>query len=79
VGPTRTLDFKCVKEQQRESGLERTYEADFSSVCACDQAIKITFRVREYPEGIFSYHSYQSSDADIIVEPKVRGHMEILE
>jgi len=77
AGPTRILDFKCVKEQNLESGLERIYEADFLSVCGCDQAIKITFRVREHPEGIFDYQGYQSADAEIIIGPKVRESMNI--
>lgn len=73
-GPTRILDFQCVKEQMVEHGLERIYEGNFSAVCDCDQPIKITFRVRECPEGILSYLGYRSADAEIIIEPKVREH-----
>ena len=79
AGPTRIVDFQCVKEQILEHGLERIYEGDFSSVCDCDQPIKITFRVREHPEGIFDYHGYQSADAEIIVAPKVREHMDVVD
>jgi len=79
AGPTRTLDFKCVKEQQLESGRERIFEADFLSVCDCDQPIKITFRVREHPEGILSYHSFQSRDAELLMVPRVREHAEIVD
>jgi len=79
AGPTRTLEFKCFKEQILESGLERIYEADFLSVCDCDQPIKITFRVREHPESILSYHGYQSSDAELLIEPKVSEHTEIVD
>lgn len=79
AGPTRVLDFKCVKEQKLERGTERIHEAVFQAVCECDEPINIIFRVREYPEGMFSYHGYQSADADIIVEPKVREHMEIVD
>ena len=76
-GPTRILDFRCINEQMRENWLERTYEADFTAVCECDEHIKITFMVREYPESNFTYLGYKSSDAEIIIEPKVREHMEM--
>jgi hypothetical protein len=79
VGPTRILDFKCVREQTTEHGLERIHEADFLSVCDCDQPIRITFRVREHPEGVFDYHGYQSADAEIIVAPKVREHTDFVD
>jgi hypothetical protein len=78
-GPTRTLEFQCVKEQKLDKGWERIHEAVFSSTCDCDQAIKITFKVREYPEGYFDYHGYQSSDAEILVAPKVREHVDIVD
>ncbi|HZI31735.1 MAG TPA: hypothetical protein VFF11_05300 [Candidatus Binatia bacterium] len=79
VGPTLTFDFRCVAEQMTGRGLERIYEADFSSVCDCSENIKITFKAREHPEGIFDYLGYDSPDAEIIVEPKVREHMVIVD
>lgn len=75
VGPTRTLDFQCVQERQLERGLERIHEAELSTECDCDQPVKITFQVREYPEGNFSYHGYRSADAEMLLDPKVREHM----
>ncbi len=68
------MEFKCVSERKLEHGPERIYEADFSSICDCDQPLIITFRAREYPEGIFSYHGCHSADAEIIVQPNIREH-----
>jgi len=78
-GPTRTLDFLCVQERQLERGVERIHEADFTAVCDCDQPVKITFQVREYPEGNFSYHGCKSADADMLVDPNIREHMVIVD
>jgi len=77
-GPSRVLVFTCVGEQPLSHGLERTYEGEFSSVCECDQPLAITFRAKEYPEGVFSYCGYRSADAEIIAAPTVREHMEIM-
>jgi hypothetical protein len=79
TGPTRTLDFKCIKELVHDHGLERIYEAEVTFPCNCERPIHITFKAREYPESIFSYLGYQSADAEIIIEPKVREHMETLQ
>ena len=79
VGPSRTLDFHCVHEQLLEHGMERIYEADSTFGCACAQRPVITFRVREHPEGNFEYLGYRSADADVIIPPKVREHMEYVE
>lgn len=73
-GPTRILDFMCIREQMLEHGLERIYEGVFSTVCDCGQQVQIAFRVRECPEGIFSYQGFRSAEAEIIIEPKVREH-----
>jgi len=78
VGPSRVLEFRCVGERELQHGLERTYEGDFSAVCECDQPLTITFLAKEYPEGVFGCGGHRSSDAEIIVEPTVREHMEIL-
>jgi hypothetical protein len=58
--------------------MERIWEAGFSSVCDCDQPIQITFRVREYPESILSYHGYESAAAEMLVDPKIREHQVIV-
>jgi hypothetical protein len=79
AGPTRPLDFHCVQEKLLEHGVERIYEAGSTFHCACAQPITITFSVREHPEGNFAYHGYQSANADVIVAPKVREHMEYVE
>ncbi len=79
LGPTRTFNFSCVEEKMTEQGPERIYEAAYSSVCDCTQIVKITFRVREHPEGIFDYDGYHSSDAEIIIDPKVREHVDFVD
>ena len=79
TGPTRTLDFTCLTERRRDRGVERIYEAEVTFHCHCEQPIQITFKVREYPEGIFDYHGYRSSDADITIDPKVREHEEAVQ
>jgi hypothetical protein len=79
VTPTRILDFRCVEERQLEHGVERIHEADFITSCDCDQPIKITFQVREYPEGMFDYYGNRSSDAEVLLPPKVREHEVIVD
>ena len=79
VGPTRTLDFHCIREQPSEHGWERIHEAEFSQTCACDQVVKIIFQVRECPPGNFSYHGYRSADADLLAAPKIREHEDIVD
>lgn len=74
VAPTRIVSFNCVEERQLDRGIERIYEADFTTSCDCDQPINITFQVREYPEGIFDYHGNRSSNAEVLLPPKVREH-----
>lgn len=79
VGPTRTLDFLCVRELRSEKGVERILEAEFVQRCHCDQMLKLRFQVREFPPGNFSYHGCQSSDADLLAIPNVREHEEIMD
>lgn len=77
-GPTLTFDFTCVQENTTDHGLERIHQADFSSAYECSENIRITFKVREHPEGIFDYLGYESADAEIIIPPKVREHTVIV-
>ena len=79
VGPTRTLDFQCVRELQSEKGVERILEAEFVQRCHCYQILKLRFQVREFPPDNFSYLGCQSSDADLLAIPKVREHEEIMD
>lgn len=79
AGPTLTFDFRCVAENRNEHGLERIYETNFSSVCDCAQSINITFKVREHPEGIFDYLGYESPDAEVMIAPKTREHLLIVD
>lgn len=77
MSTTRMLDFNCIKEQWRDRGRERVYEADTSYTCQCGQTINIKFRVCEYPEDVFNYENYSSADAEIISEPKIREHLDM--
>jgi len=79
VGPTRTLDFQCIREQLLEKGLERILEGEFTMTCDCDQTLKMKFQVREFPAGIFSYHGYQSADSDLLARPNIREHEDIVD
>jgi hypothetical protein len=78
IGPTRTLDFLCVREQKNGRWAERFYEAEFTAHCLCHQTLKMKFRVREYPPGNFSHHSCQSVDIDLLDPPHVREHEDLL-
>jgi hypothetical protein len=79
VAPTRTLDFRCIREQTLEHGLERIYEAELTSHCDCDEKITITFQAREYPPGLFDYYGYRSNNAEVILAPRVREHAAIVD
>lgn len=79
VGPTRTLDFRCVREQKLDKDVERILEGDFLTVCDCDQPIKIVFQVREHPSGYFTYLGYRSAEADLLAVPHIREHETIVD
>ena len=79
VGPTRTLDFVCVRELATAKGVERILEADFVQRCDCDQMMQIRFQVREFPAGIFSYRGYQSADVELLAAPKIREYEGIVD
>jgi hypothetical protein len=49
---TSRLSFKRIDQQERETGVERSYEVTALFNCECGNTIEITFNVWEYPKRI---------------------------
>jgi predicted SprT family Zn-dependent metalloprotease len=76
MGETRLLDFDCVEEEEREMGVERTYETTSPYACQCGNTIEITFEVWEYPEGAYNCENCSCSGGEVTVKPKVKVQMD---
>lgn len=66
------LSFDCVEEEEREMGVERTFEALYDRTCECGNRIEITAEVWEYPEGAFNCKDVKCSGGKVVVRPKLR-------
>ena len=62
-------DFEVVETEEREMGVEKCYEAEFTETCdICEEEVTVKLSVWEYPEGVFNHQEITVDNGEVIDE-----------
>lgn len=64
--PVADFSFESVDSDERQMGVEITYEATVEIDCDCGQSIEVTHHFWEYPEGVENHKETDVSGASVI-------------
>ncbi|MDD2760368.1 MAG: hypothetical protein PHH11_08740 [Methylomonas sp.] len=63
----KEIDFEQVDSDERQMGVEITYEGNIEIQCDCGKTIEVSHLFWEYPEGVEN-HQETNVDGGIVVE-----------